>query len=87
MSKTGLPSDFVEKVQFVVDATGKPAAVIIDIETWKQILEALEDAEDLDISREALAKIDAAGGDLKKAGFISWKDVIAELKNIDDAEA
>ncbi len=86
MSQTDLPSDLFEKVQFIVGATGKPAAVVIDIETWEQILEALEDAEDLDIAREALAKIDAAGGDLKKAGFLLWDDVKAGLEKLDDTE-
>ncbi len=90
MSQADLPSDLSEKVQFVVGSAGKPTAVIIDIGTWEQILEALEDAEDLMIAREASAKarakIDAADGNLKKAGFISWKTAKAELEKSDDAE-
>ncbi len=76
--------DLSNKVQYVVGAGGKPTAVIIDIETWEQIISALEDSEDIDIAREALAKFDEAGGDLKKAGYIPWEKAREELEKEDD---
>jgi hypothetical protein len=36
--------------------------------------------------KEAFAVLDAASGDLEKAGFISWVDAKAELEQVDDAE-
>jgi hypothetical protein len=75
-----------QNIQFVVGAEGKPTAVLVDIATWEHILDALEDAEDIPLVREALAALDAVGGDPHKAGFISWDEARAELGNLDDAE-
>ena len=69
----------VDKVQFVVGSEGKPTAVLLDIATWERIIEALEDAEDLAIARQALAELNAAGGDLEKAGFRPWEQARAQL--------
>jgi len=74
------------KVQFVVGAEGKLTAVLLDIATWERIIEALEDAEDLAIARQALAELNAAGGDLEKAGFRPWEQARAQLISMDDAE-
>lgn len=40
--------------------------------------EALEDAEDVEIAREALAELDAAGGEAIKAGWVNLEDVIEQ---------
>jgi hypothetical protein len=42
------------QVQFVIGAEGRPTAVLIDIATWGRVLEALEDAEDLAIAKQAI---------------------------------
>jgi hypothetical protein len=75
-----------QDIQFVIGAEGKPTAVLVDIATWEQILDALEDAEDVAVVKEALMALDTAGGDLKKAGFIAWREARAELERLDDAE-
>jgi hypothetical protein len=75
-----------QDVQYVIGAEGKPTAVLVDIAAWEQILNALEDAEDVSFARDALAALDAVGGDLQKAGFISWEKARAELENMDGAE-
>jgi hypothetical protein len=67
------------QVQFVIDAGGKPTAVLIDIATWERVLQALEDAADLAIAKQALAELAAAGGDPGKAGYLSWDQVRTEL--------
>jgi len=72
-----------KNVQFVIGKAGKPTGVLVDMRAWKKIIEALEDAEDVEIARKALAEIDAAGGDLAKAGFIPWSKVRAELEKMD----
>jgi hypothetical protein len=66
------PSELNANIQFVVGAEGKPTAVIVDIHTWERILETLEDASDVTLAREMLASIEAAGGDLERAGFVPW---------------
>jgi hypothetical protein len=75
-----------QDIQFVIGVEGKPTAVLVDISTWERILDALEDVEDVALVKEALAVLDSAGGDLKKAGFISWKKARTELEHVDDAE-
>jgi hypothetical protein len=69
-----------QDIQFVIGSEGKPTAVFVDISTWDHILDALEDAEDVALAKEALAALDAAGGDLEKAGFISWLKAKEELE-------
>jgi predicted DNA-binding protein len=66
----------LDALQFVVRADGRPTAVQIDIETWHKIVETLEDAEDVSLAREALAELEAAGGDPYKAGWLRLEDSI-----------
>jgi PHD/YefM family antitoxin component YafN of YafNO toxin-antitoxin module len=67
-------------VQFVIGKKGKPTGVLVNLRTWEKIIEALEDAEDIEIARKALAEIDAAGGDLQKAGYIPWSKARSDLE-------
>jgi len=73
-------------IQFVIGTEGKPTAVLVDISMWEHILDALEDAEDVALVKEALAALDAVGGNLEKAGYRSWAEARAELERMDDAE-
>ena len=75
-----------KEIQFVIGAEGKPTAVLVDIATWERIIETLEDIEDLTLAKETLAVLDAAGGDLEKAGFLPWKQIRSELERMDDAK-
>ena len=75
-----------QDIQFVIGAEGKPTAVLVNISMWEHILDALEDAEDVALAKEALAVLDATGGDLEKAGYISWEKARAELERVDDAD-
>jgi hypothetical protein len=59
-----------DMVKFVVGADGQPTAVQVDIDVWQQIIAALEDAEDVALAREALAELEAAGGNPEKAGWL-----------------
>ena len=74
------------RVQFVVGAEGQPTGVLLDMATWEHIVAALEDAEDMAVVREALAVLNAAGGDRAKAGFRPWAEVRAKLLADDDAQ-
>jgi len=76
----------VKDIQFVIGAEGKPTAVLVDIATWERIIETLEDAEDLTLAKDTLAALDAAGGDLEKAGFVPWEKIRSELERMDDTK-
>ena len=69
----------LEKITVVPNAKGKPAGVLLDMQTWDSILEALELAEDLPVIKKALAKLKAAGNDPVKAGFIPWSKAREKL--------
>ena len=75
----------MDEIKYVVGSEGKPTAVLIDIATWERILDALEDAEDIALVRETLDILEAAGGDLSKAGFISWDQASAQLRQPNDS--
>jgi hypothetical protein len=68
----------VDTLQFVVGKDGKPTAIQMDIETWRKIVAALEDAEDVSLAREALAELEAAGGDPDKADWLQLEDMAKE---------
>ncbi|HUV90535.1 MAG TPA: hypothetical protein VMY80_12845 [Anaerolineae bacterium] len=68
----------LDTLRFVVGTDGRPTAIQMDIETWRKIVEALEDAEDVNLAREALAELKAAGGDPDKAGWLRLEDVARE---------
>lgn len=60
----------LDTVRFVVGIDGPPSAVQVDIGLWQKIVEALEDAEDLQVAREALAELAAADGDPEVARWV-----------------
>jgi hypothetical protein len=70
-----------ENITVVPNAAGKPAGILIDMQTWDSILEALELAEDLPVIRQALMEFRAAGRDPIKAGFIPWSNARSKLVN------
>lgn len=69
----------LKSVKYVVDPKGRPSAAVLDIEEWKRLLEWLDDEEDLQVAREALAELAAVGNDASKAGWLKWEDVRDEL--------
>ena len=77
----------LDDIKYVIGSEGKPTAVQIDIATWERILDALEDAEDIALVRETLDTLEAAGGDLGKAGFIAWDQARAQLEQPDDTSS
>ena len=56
-------------LQYVTNSQGQRTAVVIDLETWKHIVEALEDAEDVDEMRLAREE---------KDDLIPWQQVVGE---------
>lgn len=68
----------LQSVQFVT-VKGKRFA-LVNADDWEGLVEWLETLEDLDMAKQAMADLRAAGGDRKKAGWLEWDAVEAELK-------
>ena len=68
----------LQSVQFIT-VKGKRLAVL-SAEDWEALIEWLETLEDVQTAREALARLDAAGGDRAQAGWLKWEDVESELE-------
>ena len=70
--------DALQSVQYI-SAKGKRFAVV-DMDDWETLLEWLETIEDIQIAREAYAKLEAANGSRQEAGWLDWNDVKHELE-------
>jgi len=68
----------LQSVQFVT-VKGKRFA-LVNADDWEALIEWLETVEDVDIAKQAMAELKAAGGDRGKAGWLEWDSVEAELK-------
>lgn len=71
-------SDAIQSVQFVT-VDGKRLAVL-SAEDWETLVEYLESIEDIQVARDAMAELRAAGGDRNAAGWLEWEDVAEELE-------
>ncbi len=68
----------LQSVQFVT-VKGKRFA-LVNADDWEAVIEWIQTLEDVDIAKEAIAELKAAGGDREKAGWLEWDAVEAELK-------
>ena len=73
---TGL--DALQSVQFVTQK-GKRLA-ILSSDDWEALIEWLENLEDVQIARQALAELKAAKGNRRRAGWLPWRSIQEELK-------
>ena len=73
---TGL--EVLQSVEFL-KIKGNQVAVL-DVETWQALIEWLETLEDLQIAKQALNELKAAGGNRDRAGWVKWDDVESELE-------
>jgi len=64
--------EIVRSVQFTLDQHGKTTAVVLTPELWRQLLEALEDAEDRALIRALKERIVAGPA---ASGALRWEDV------------
>lgn len=51
---------------------------LLDVETGQALIEWLETLEDLQIAKQALNELKAAGGNRNRAGWLKWDDVESE---------
>ncbi len=67
----------LQSVQFIT-IKGRRFAVL-SADDWEALIEWLETLEDAQIVRQAIAELQAAGGDRERAGWIKWDDVAGEI--------
>ena len=72
---TGL--DALQSVQFV-SKKGKRLAVL-NADDWESLIEWLETLEDANIAKKAFAKLKAAKGSRKRAGWLEWDKIKDQL--------
>lgn len=70
-------SDALQSVQFVT-VQGKRLAVI-EAEDWEILVAWLETLEDWAVAKEAMAHLQAVGGERQAVGWMPWSDVADEL--------
>lgn len=84
MAPSELPQT-LRSPSYVVGPDGQPAAVLIDLVTWKSIIERLEDQEDSDILRAVAADLDTLVSGRRPAGWKAWSEFEAELDALEQA--
>ena len=62
-------------IQFTMDQRGEVTAIVVQPELWRQIVEALEDAEDRELVAALRARLASAPDE---AGAIRWREVADE---------
>ncbi|MCS6940818.1 MAG: hypothetical protein RMJ55_12180 [Roseiflexaceae bacterium] len=67
--------DITRNVQFMLDRNGRLTAVVLTPELWRQILDALEEAEDRALIRMLRERI-LVGPDASAA--LRWEDVVQD---------
>ncbi len=69
----------IQRPSYVIGADGQATAVLVDIATWRAIIEYLEDVEDSETLRAAAADLAALAQGQRPAGWKSWEEFEAEL--------
>ncbi len=67
----------LQSVQYVTVQDKRLAVVGLD--DWETLIDWLETLEDVEIAREAYDRLDAAGGDRERAGWLKWDEIKDDL--------
>jgi len=70
---------------YVVGPDGQPTAVLVDLATWKSIVERLEDQEDSEMLREASDDLKTLAGGDRPVGWKTWDEFEAELDTLEQS--
>jgi hypothetical protein len=73
---TGLEA--LQSVQYVT--VGGQRFAIINAEDWEALIEWLETIEDVQAAKQAIAELQAAGGNRQRAGWLRWDEVKEEIE-------
>ena len=61
----------LENVQFVVDASGKQAAVQVSMDDWRKLLDYFEELEDRAVVKQLLHRLKIGP---EKSGALDWQE-------------
>lgn len=75
----------VRQPSYVMNAEGKPEAVLLDIESWQTILGWLEDRIDQKLIHQATRDLQTLSKGEKPIGWQSWEAFEAELDSLEQA--
>ncbi len=64
-----------EKKQFVVDASGRPVAVLLDLPTYERLRDAAEDNADLRAFRSVKSRV---AGEIARSEYATLDDYLAK---------
>ena len=73
-------SEALASVEFIVGRDGKPRAAVLDMAAWEALMDWLEDAEDLGLAMDYLARRRAAASP-EAMGLVPWEEVEAEVES------
>jgi hypothetical protein len=69
----------IRRPSYVIGADGQATAVLVDIVTWRAIIERLEDVEDSEILRAAATDLAALARGQRPDGWKWWEEFEADL--------
>jgi len=69
---------------YLVGADGSPRAVIVDMVTWRSVVEQLENIEDNRVLRAAAQDLRTLVRGARPAGWKSWAEFETELDTLED---
>jgi hypothetical protein len=78
-------AEALASVEFIVGRDGKPRAAVLDMAAWEALIDWLEDAEDLGLAMDYLARRRAAASP-EAMGLVPWEEVEAELDALETQE-
>ena len=70
-------SEALASVEFIVGRDGKPRAVVLNMAAWRALIDWLEDAEDLGLDLDYVARRREAASP-EAMGLVPWEEVEAE---------
>lgn len=78
--------DALKSAQFVIDHDGQRTAVVLPMQSWRSLLDWIEDLADARVAAEALSVLQASGGRPQEAGWLAWDAVRGDWEDEDEAE-
>ena len=82
-SKESLP--MLRSPSYIVGPDGEPTAVLVDLATWRAIIDRLEDQEDLELLRASAEDLEALASGERPSGWKTWEEFEAELDALEQA--
>lgn len=79
--------DVLKSAQFVVNNKGQRTAVLLNIQSWKTLINWIEDVADIKVASQALAELHTSGERPEQAGWLAWDEIREEWSEEEDIES